>query len=474
MFAKRLAGSRAAIVRVPIWLKLTVAITCIIGVTIVVLSLVILDRQREGLRDQAVAIGTVSLNYFANDAAVPLIDDDLVRLNTLIREADTNPEIRYAAITGKDGVVRAHTQAARIGDILPELRQVGVPSQDAGVSQRLIRTTSGENILRLDKPVFYAGKWLGVAYVGVSLDFIDRQIRAERLTVLWLSFGIIAFGVAISVLIGVGFTRPISHLVAATREIGRGNFTHRLGTSRKDELGDLATAFNYMSEELRKKLLLQESFGRYVSPEVVRMVMSSEGDRWMKGVKGEATMLFADIRGYTAFAEDREPEETIESLNTYFMIASDSILAEGGYIDKFVGDAVLGVFGMPGERRDHAMRALRAALAMQEKLAAVAASGGNLLLDKVGISVHTGLVVAGNIGSEAKLDYTVVGDAVNLASRLNAVSEAGQVVMSSETLAAAGGGVSARPLPPQRVKGRREPVEIWLLDGLDERNVAKG
>lgn len=179
-------------------------------------------------------------------------------------------------------------------------------------------------------------------------------------------------------------------------------------------------------------------------------------------------MLFADIRGYTAFSEQREPEETIECLNAYFRIASACILAEGGYIDKFVGDAVLGVFGMPGERKNHAVRALRAASAIQERLAAAGLVEVNPLLGKVGISVHTGVVVAGNIGSDVKLDYTVVGDAVNLASRLNAFAEAGRVVMSSETRAAAGSAVSARPLAPQRVKGKAEPVEIWLLEGLSE------
>jgi adenylate cyclase len=455
--------------RIPIRIKLSIAITFIIWLTILILSFVILARQRGYLYSQAVTTGTVSLNYFANDAPIPLIEDDLVRLNTLIKEAASVKEISYAAIVGKDGTIKAHTEAARIGGTLAEAAGGTVTKTGEGVTYVIYKSEKGENILNLFKPVAFSGKDLGVAHVGVSLDFIDRQIRRESITIILLSLFIIVLGIAISILIGVGFARPINQLVLATQEIGKGNFQFRLGMIRRDELGDLAVAFNYMSHELYRKLILQKSFGQYVSPEVLEMVMSSTGDRWLKGTRSEATMLFADIRGFTAFSEHREPEEVVEDLNQYFQIATACILAEGGYIDKFIGDAVLGVFGVPVARADHAQRALRAAVAMQKSLATAAAEGKNPLLSKVGISINSGVVVAGNLGSEVKLEYTVIGDAVNLASRLNGFAEGGRVVMSASTKLAAGEIVAARPLPPQQVKGKAEPVEIWLLEELREK-----
>ncbi|NIP71936.1 MAG: adenylate/guanylate cyclase domain-containing protein, partial [Gammaproteobacteria bacterium] len=159
----------------------------------------------------------------------------------------------------------------------------------------------------------------------------------------------------------------------------------------------------------------------------------------------------------------RDPEVVVEALNQYFDIATRNIQEHGGYVDKFIGDAVMGVFGVPIASDAHAQQAVRAALAMQKEFAEVARQTGNELVARVGIGINSGYVVSGNIGSQDKLEYTVIGDTVNVASRLNSLAGAGETVISRPVLELVGGRLNVQPLPRQQVKGKSEPIEVYKL-----------
>jgi adenylate cyclase len=283
-----------------------------------------------------------------------------------------------------------------------------------------------------------------------------------------LSLFIILLGIFIAILLGIEFSRPISKLVLATQEIGKGNFHYRMDMIRKDEFGELATAFNYMAKELWNKLMIQKSFGRYVSPEVLDMISSHPEDSWLKGTRNEATILFTDVRGFTAYSETRKPEEVVEDLNEYFAIATQAILEQGGYVDKFIGDAVLGVFGVPIPHSDHAERAVRATVAMQGELKKRAPQGNNSLLSKIGIAINSGVVVTGTLGSEVKMEYTVIGDTVNMASRLNRLAGPGEIIITKSVYDQTKQIVDVKALPPQSIKGKAEIVEVFQVLGLQE------
>jgi adenylate cyclase len=309
----------------------------------------------------------------------------------------------------------------------------------------------------------FKDKELGAVHVGISIDFIKNLIRRETIFVVILSLLIILLGISIAILLGIFFTRPIAKLVLATQEIRKGNFQYKINLIRKDEFGDLATAFNYMAEELWKKLLIQKSFGRYVSPEILDMILSQPEDSWLKGTRSEATILFTDIRGFTAFSETREPEKIVEDLNEYFSIATELILEHGGYVDKFVGDAVLGVFGVPIYYADHAERAVKAAVAMQRRFQERVSDNGNPLLSRTGIGINTGVVVSGNLGSQVKMEYTVIGDSVNVASRINNLAGPGEIMISRSIYELTKDMISVKPLPPQKLRGRSELVEVFQV-----------
>ena len=174
----------------------------------------------------------------------------------------------------------------------------------------------------------------------------------------------------------------------------------------------------------------------------------------------EATILFSDIRGFSTLAEQMSPREVAALLARHLAAMAEVVLDHGGMIDKFAGDAVMAVFGVPDPQPDHADRALRCALAMQGRQAELNAES-ELPVD-MGIGVNTGVVVAGTVGGGGRLEYTVVGDAVNVAQRLQSAAGAGEIIAAASTVAAAPG-IASEPAGAQEVKGRRETVEVYRV-----------
>ena len=454
--------------RIPIRVKLSIAIIFIIWLTILILSFVVLARQKDQLYLQTVKTGKVSLNYFANNASISLLNDDLLRLNTLIKEAASVEGLLYAIIIDRQQVIRAHTDHSKIGTTLQLVEGKKNAKREKNIDYFDYKLPSGSSVLNLSRPITFKDKELGAVHVGVSLDFIKDLIHKETISIIILSLFIILLGIAIAILLGIEFSRPISKLVLATQEIGKGNFQYRIDMLRRDEFGDLATSFNYMAKELWNKLMLQKSFGRYVSPEVLDMILAHPEDSWLKGTRNEATVLFTDVRGFTMYLENKKPEEVVEDLNEYFAIATQCILEHGGYIDKFIGDAVLGVFGVPIAHGDHAERAVRATVAMQEEFKERAKQSKNWILSRVWIGINSGVVVAGTLGSQVKMEYTIIGDSVNIASRLSGLAGSGEIIISKSVYDQTINLVSVKALPPQPIKGKSEIVEAFQVLGLKE------
>ena len=453
---------------VPIWLKLCVGSLIIVTVTIASFSYFIINKRKDQLFDQTVTVGTVSLNYFVNNARIPLIDDDILSLNTLIKEATGTKGLRYAVVTDTDGRIRAHTDVDRIGTKLASptpdraLRTRGETSYFSYIAN------SGEQVLNLTRQVVFQDKIVGTVHVGVSLNFIEELVNREKGYILYVAVVMMTVGLAIALYLGLRFSKPISQLVNATEAIGKGDYQYRVKLDRKDELGNLAKAFNQMGEELFRHTLTQQSFGKYVGEEVLEMILADPKKMWLKGRKNDATILFADIRGFTAYAEEREPEVVVVMLNTYFDIATRAILDYGGYVDKFIGDCVMGVFGVPVFRKDHVERAVRAALDLKHQLYQQGIRGTSLL-SSVGIGIHTGPIVSGNIGSQAKMEYTVIGDTVNLASRFSGLAAPSEVLVSEAVCERLGALIHVEPAGTRSIRGKVAPVETFRVTSIKQR-----
>jgi len=455
--------------RIPIWLQLSIATILVILLATFVLSFVVLNRQKEQLYEQTERIGMVSLNYFADNARINLLQDNILQLNTLIKNTADVEGLLYAVIVDNQQLIKAHTDHNKIGRTFETVDNMKKVTRKGDIAHFKHTLPTGEHVLNLTRPVKFKDKQLGEVHVGVSIDFIEQSIHEERSSVIMITLLIIFFGIAIAILLGFRFSRPISKLVLATQEIGKGNYHHKVDLARNDELGNLAAAFNQMGEELWKNSLMQKSFGKYVGSEVLDMIMANPEKTWLKGHRNEATIFFADIRGFTQYSDTKEPERVVEQLNEYFEIATKSIIKHGGYIDKFIGDAVLGVFGVPVYRKDHVERTVRAALYLQNEVSK-ASKIDNSLLGAIGIGIDSGIVVSGNIGSQVKMEYTVIGDSVNMASRLHGLAGPGEIIISNTVNKQLGDMISVEALPPQKIKGKSEPVEIFKVLSIKERD----
>jgi sensor histidine kinase regulating citrate/malate metabolism len=187
--------------RIPIRVKLSIAITAIIWLTILILSFVILARQRDHLYLQTVKTGKVSLNYFVNNANIPLLNDDLLRLNQLIKEAASTEGLLYAIIVDRQQIIKAHTDQTKIGGTLQAFEDIEAVKRDGNVTYFNYTLPSGIHVLNLSRPVMFKDKELGVVHVGVSIDFIKDLIHRETIFILILSLLIILLGISIAILL---------------------------------------------------------------------------------------------------------------------------------------------------------------------------------------------------------------------------------------------------------------------------------
>ncbi len=214
---------------------------------------------------------------------------------------------------------------------------------------------------------------------------------------------------------------------------------------------------------------VKDMFARYLSNELVENIMQYPNKIRLGGDKKLATTFFADIRGYTRFAEGKDPEHIVEVLNAYFQEAVEVIVTNGGYIDKFIGDAIMAIWGVPLESEEQdAVNAVSCALQLQERVSAsdrtfFTGDAANL---KVGIGMHTGPLVAGNLGSAQRMDYSVIGDSVNVAARLESIAEGGQVIITRDTRELVGERFKVKELKPVRVKGKEQPIPIFHVLGV--------
>ena len=259
--------------------------------------------------------------------------------------------------------------------------------------------------------------------------------------------------------------QPVRQLVASMRQVQAGNLDVRCPVVSNDELGEASEGFNEMVAGLRDREVMREAFGRYVSPQVRDEILS--GRAGLEGGLRDVTILFADLRGFTTWVEATDPSEVVSDMNAYFTEMDAAIREHGGLVLQFIGDEIEAVFGAPQANERHADHAVAAALAMQLRLDVwntARRRAGKLELHH-GIGIHSGHAVAGNIGSASRMAYSLVGDVVNVASRIQVLNRklGTKILISAVTRAKLTHAPATQTFPMVRVKGRVAEVEVFAL-----------
>jgi len=226
------------------------------------------------------------------------------------------------------------------------------------------------------------------------------------------------------------FLRPIRDLAEGTERVGVGDYSRRLPVVQDDDLGALAASFNRMQAGLSERQRLQAAFGAYVDPVLAARLLAQRDDVFA-GERREVTVMFIDVRDFTPFAEANSAEVTVARLNALFEIVVPAVVDEGGRVNKFLGDGAMAVFGAPNNIPDHAAAAVRAAIQIQSRVAE--RFGGEL---RIGIGINTGEVIAGTIGSPGHLEFTLIGDTVNVAARVEQLTKttADQILLTQQVV----------------------------------------
>jgi len=413
---------------------------------------------------------------------------------------------RLEAFLAKDGEVEQETNAARklINEIISD---TSTPSDNAALARIETRIEIAVTDLRrelaaedaklmkaLDSGQFDQARTI-LAHVDDLRDqFVGKieAIRADMLRQVFASTTTVignqrqaiiisaivtalaaAVGWIFALLVASGITRPVRQLLQGTREVEAGRLDRSIAVSTQDEIGQLSAAFNRMVEQLRRNERIRETFGRYIDPKVVEGLLERPEVALTQGQRRVMTIMFCDMKGFTAMSEGMTPQGLVKVVNCYLSTMSEPIRSHRGIIDKYIGDAIMAYWGPPFiEESDQARLACAAAVDMAARVPSLRTQIPELLGIRampaecdIRIGIATGEVLTGSIGSEFMMSFTVMGDAVNLASRLEAVNKVygSRVLIAQDTAAALGAAFELREIDRLTVVGQSVPQNIFEI-----------
>ncbi|NDD04893.1 MAG: adenylate/guanylate cyclase domain-containing protein, partial [Proteobacteria bacterium] len=377
-----------------------------------------------------------------------------------------------------------------LGTVVPLIPNADLRYAVSAISLFLFYGTVGSLIIvfiRSSKSLKNSMRWIGIAatlpfvfsYILSHWNDLGQPFMHTRLPsghavqalanyLIFWSFSVV-LALHLSKILADAIVQPMNEILSKVQAIESGNFSVRTTPSSRDELGTLAIAVNHMAEGLQRREYIEKTFSRYIDSKVARRILSGNEDEVnIAGQRMTATVLFSDIRGFTTFSEQIPPEEVIKILNTYFSKMVAIVKNHGGVIDKFIGDAMLCVWGVPQSIPNGPELAVRCAWKMQQELHLLNQEFQQTGLAPLamGVGINFGSVVAGSLGSNDRMEYTVIGDVVNTAQRVEGKASANTILITEETYELVKRLVKARSMGNFLLKGKSTPVPLWRVEDL--------
>jgi adenylate cyclase len=372
----------------------------------------------------------------------------------------------FAVIVDGDGDIVAHPDHSRLGTGVQQYEAVQRAWATRGSGSVVAKNATG-----VERHFFYRAL-ANPSTVGRQPWVLMTEINeAEELAVLRRLQRELYGGVAVMLVISIllahqvasSIERPLNSLKHLAARFGQGDLEAHSEVTGRDLAGSLGASLDAMAAGLRERDRVKEVFGRYIATQVSDRILN--GDVNLGGESREVTILFSDIRNFTAMSEEMAPQQVVAFLNAYFSEMVEAVFEQGGVLDKFLGDGMMAVFGSLGDQPDHAPRAVRTALRMKALLGKI--NGERAVEGKppiaIGVGIHTAEVIVGNIGSTRRLEYTVIGDGVNTSSRVQALNkEFGTTILITETtFDAVSGEFECRLMPDTRIRGKQRQLKFY-------------
>ncbi len=471
-------GLRGLIARLPLAAKLSFSLGVVFVLTVATLTAFRVDYERRLIEDNMrviIARGFDVLN--SSDAFKPDLDElNAEAIAEMQKLADSQANLLQAQFSSGDTAFDFGLQYLFIADAQNKIllssraeynNTILTDTVEFVGTASVVRLTdwTGERVFEVALPIENkAGQRLGSARLGFSSEAVDNITQDIIRSSLWTMTVALAVAVVLTIFLTRRALAPVADVVQAAHAVAQGDLTRRVPETRWDDVGQLARAFNDMVSGLNDRERMRDLFGRYLSREVNEAVLA--GRVTLGGERKTITCLYVDMRGSTTFAEKYPPEEVMSALNDYFEVIILATEAHGGIVNRFVGDEAVCVFGAPTPYRDHADRALQSALAMREGLAYLNRKRETLGLPilKFGMGLNSGEVVAGATGSEERQEYTVIGDAMNVGARVQALNKVfpdHDILLSEFTVNALKAEYKLVDLGPVELRGKSEPVRVF-------------
>ncbi len=417
--------------------KLALILTLLITSSMVLLGLVVTNNQTRLLRSQMDDFSKTVVNQLAESSKELILSDDTLSLMVLVGSLTNNHNTLGTVIYNEHGKVIASSGMTPPHDILAVYDSAKQLDQADYTAEWQSNDKHGKSlaVISFIAPISFQQLNIGHAVVTFSKATLRESILQTIQAIIVTTLLMIIVGIFIAYYLGKRLTRPINDLMDASRAIHSGNYDFRINKNRNDEIGYLMGAFNTMANGLLEKSQVENAFSRFVSPKVAKQILKNLDQVQLGGQHVNATAVFADIVGFTSITEKLPPTEVANLLNEYFSYISIITNRYHGTIDKFMGDCAMLIFGAPEEDKNHKLNAITCAVMIQrlvEVLNKERIIDGQVPIH-FRIGINSGMMLAGNLGSNERMQYTVVGDAVNIASRLHTVAEKDQIVIT-ETL----------------------------------------
>ena len=453
------ASLRGRAQRIPLVYKLSLLITILVVTCMALLGSLIVQQQTRLFEEQINEQGTALARLMAQAAREPLLADDTLALDAITTGFADNRSVTGTALVSLEGDTVAHAGGYHDGSHYIQRSVMRRLVEQAPATLTWDWPAPGRNglqVISFVQPVVFQGVTTGHAMV-------TNFFTGATLLIIFL-------GIAMAFALGKRITDPIGQLVDASHAIGKGDYNVQFQDRRQDELGQLMNAFNDMAAGLLEKSQVKDALSRYVSPGVASEILANLNEVELGGKRIEGSVLFADIIGFTQIAENIRPEELVSILNRYFTLITHACEINNGIVDKYLGDGVMLVFGAPQEHADHCFSAIACATLIQRLI-----TEENRQREQQGkfpiqfrIGINSGPMLAGNMGSTERMEYTVVGDTVNIASRLCGIANSDQIVVARKVYQ--NESIIPRVLAGEyqaiRLRGISQPVTTYLIETL--------
>src|SRR5438445_5399121 len=336
--------------------KLGLLITSLVVSTVLLISFFLLRQQQRSLTDEMTKRGLTIAQGLAASAKNPLLTNDDLTLNLLVKDAMRDDDVAYVVFADQDARILAHGDVSLVGK--PFERPTGLKPVVNNLLVQSYADPKQGSLIDFAVPLEFSKVRLGALYLGFHQYSIQRSLAQARNETLLITIIMIMVGMAGAAGLSFVMTRPVLRLVEGTKAIAAGNFQVSLDVPSRDEIGDLVESFNQMAKSLREKEQMKQAFVRYVAREVVDEILKNPEQIALTGERREVSVLFCDIRGFTPLSERLSAEDVVALLNEFYTLMIDTVFKHGGTLDKFLGDAVMAVFGAPISRQDHSVRAI--------------------------------------------------------------------------------------------------------------------